>query len=447
MITNITLENFKCFRMVEINPKLVTLFIGPNGTGKSGVLQALLLLKQSRGSDDMFPSRLSNRSPIHFLADESTLGPVQIGYRFSGYWLIRSGIFEGPVEFDIHIEDTYTPGALPKTWGSTRFKYAGQTIRALVGKDKSDVGIHTSAPVRTGPFERGYGLQVISSGALVDLTGRHDPREVWMAPTNLLGQLRFVPAARGLIRQVYSLGGRKLDDPYLEHALPSADEYGFADPGLIWPDREVEHDGITREEQAAGLGKQEQDAISTMAYSQRDLAEVSKWTKLVTGVGFRAENVPPRSVMPISEAPIGDVKLIGEGFGTNALIQLLFELARAVEGATVLMEEPEVHLHPKAQAELASVIVEEAKASNKQVIMTTHSEHIAGRLLTLVAERKLTPDEVAIYSFEKDEDTGVCSASEIEVTPRGQVTGGLKSFFETDREELRRYVNAMRTHE
>ena len=46
MITNITLENFKCFRKVEINPKLVTLFIGPNGTGKSGVLQALLLLKQ-----------------------------------------------------------------------------------------------------------------------------------------------------------------------------------------------------------------------------------------------------------------------------------------------------------------------------------------------------------------------------------------------------------------
>ena len=52
MITNITLENFKCFQQVSINPKLVTLFIGPNGTGKSGILQALLLLKQSRGIGD-----------------------------------------------------------------------------------------------------------------------------------------------------------------------------------------------------------------------------------------------------------------------------------------------------------------------------------------------------------------------------------------------------------
>ena len=47
MITNITLENFKCFRRVEINPKRLTVLIGPNGTGKSSVLQALLLLKQS----------------------------------------------------------------------------------------------------------------------------------------------------------------------------------------------------------------------------------------------------------------------------------------------------------------------------------------------------------------------------------------------------------------
>ena len=80
MITNITLENFKCFRHVSINPKLLTVLIGPNGTGKSSVLQALLLQKQSVGTDkiqfqgefinfagssDLIPGFLSDEPVMH----------------------------------------------------------------------------------------------------------------------------------------------------------------------------------------------------------------------------------------------------------------------------------------------------------------------------------------------------------------------------------------------
>ena len=117
-------------------------------------------------------------------------------------------------------------------------------------------------------------------------------------------------------------------------------------------------------------------------------------------------------------------------------------LVTADKGATVLIEEPEIHLHPKAQAELAEVLADTAKSDGKQIIMTTHSEHVAGRLLTLVAENKLTTEDLAIYSFEKDEK-GECSASEIEVTELGQTQGGLTGFFETDLAEMDRYVKAL----
>ena len=89
------------------------------------------------------------------------------------------------------------------------------------------------------------------------------------------------------------------------------------------------------------------------------------------------------------------------------------------------------------------MIIGEAKAADKQVIMTTHSEHVVGRLLTEVAEGKLSSEDVSIYAFEKDAD-GICSAGAIEVTETGQVTGGLRSFFQTDLDEMRRYVEALR---
>ena len=78
--------------------------------------------------------------------------------------------------------------------------------------------------------------------------------------------------------------------------------------------------------------------------------------------------------------------MVAEGFGSNSLILLLHQLLNAKKGATVLIEEPEIHLHPKAQADLAEVLADTAKAEEKQIIMTTHSEYVAGRLLTLVAE-------------------------------------------------------------
>ena len=109
----------------------------------------------------------------------------------------------------------------------------------------------------------------------------------------------------------------------------------------------------------------------------------------------------------------------------------------------MLIEEPEIHLHPKAQAELAEVLAETAKAEDKQIIMTTHSEHLVERLLLLVAEGGLTPDDLAIFSFEKDEK-GECSASEVVVTENGQVEGGLTDFYANNLDTLDRRVKALK---
>ena len=410
MITNVTLENFKCFRRISVDPKLVTVFIGPNGTGKSGVLQALLLLKQSR--DNITFLQLDGEL-IRFASEALALhgresGSDGVRLSSSGHLHIDSKEVQGPVEFEVDLQ--YSKQAvLSVDRGSTKWVTSGQQCEVSFDRDRG--GLQATTP------RGGIGYDVsprINSFRVTYTNGNEEQgsrlwRQISEAPAQTFANLRMVPAARGLTRGVYTLGPESSDD-------------------------------ISG---ASGLGAQEDSTATTLAYSRLEVEEVSRLMKRITGVGFRVDTVPPQSAKPVSESLAGDLSLLAEGFGTNALVHLLFEIVRTVPGAMVLIEEPEIHLHPRAQADLASVLVEEAESGGKQILMTTHSEHVAGRLLTLVAEGKLSADELAIYSFEKDE-TGVCSASEIEVTDLGQVNGGLKSFFETDLDEMRRYVAALR---
>lgn len=410
VITDITLENFKCFRHLDIEPKLVTVLIGPNGTGKSGVLQALLLLKQSKDSVESLTMEgdLMRFAPEAFMLHGLNPAEDTVHISLSGYWAIEAEAFETPVEFDIDLR--YSDGAkLVGRRGQTKFRISGQEYEFLFDHELPgwSLGIYGG----TINYKLGDGINDFrvtsysgTGGSFRDLYPK-----ISQAPSDAFRNMKVVPAARALGRGTYRLGPQSSVD------IPSA----------------------------TGLGQQEEDLATTLVYSRPEVEKLSNMMRQVTGVGFRVDTVEPVSAKPISESPAGDFSLTAEGFGTNTLVHLLFELGRAAPRATVLIEEPEVHLHPKAQADLASVLVEEAKAAEKQLIMTTHSEHIAGRLLTLVAEDQLSPDEVAIYSFEKDE-SGVCSAHQIEVTEHGQVKGGLKSFFQTDLDEMRRYVDALR---
>ena len=74
--------------------------------------------------------------------------------------------------------------------------------------------------------------------------------------------------------------------------------------------------------------------------------------------------------------------------------------------------------------------------------MTTHSEHITGRPLTLVAERALATEDLAIYAFAKYAETGVCSAKPLEISADGGIEGGIRDFFDTNLAEMNRFVEA-----
>ena len=418
MITNITLENFKCFRQVSINPKRLTVLIGPNGTGKSSILQALLLLKQSVGADRLqYQGNLvnfsidsddvaipnfatNNRSfAIGFggeVAEDRYVTKYSYGTKFSRNGLlgeqfgsVLSNIENYPVELVVPEGSRDSTGVFKVGSMSAKFERT-ISIGRIVGERPQTGWSGTDPTLSIDVVNEAIGLAHIMS--------------------TTLDRLCNVPSVRGMVRPRYELGDSKFRDISLSD----------------------------------GLSQQEEQTASNLGYSRGLEGRLSELLKKITGTGLRAETVPPQSVEISSLAPSGPVNIVAEGFGANSLILLLHQLLSAQKGATVLIEEPEIHLHPKAQADLAEVLADTAKDEDKQIIMTTHSEYVAGRLLTLVAEGKLTTDELAIFYFEKD-DKGECSATELEVTERGQVKGGLTGFHEATRDEMRRYVDGLRS--
>jgi predicted ATPase len=73
----------------------------------------------------------------------------------------------------------------------------------------------------------------------------------------------------------------------------------------------------------------------------------------------------------------------------------------AAPSTRLLVQQPEVHLHPKAQAALGSFLVDMVRDGERQFVVETHSDYIIDRIRQEVAAKKLSPDSVVIVFLEK----------------------------------------------
>jgi len=96
--------------------------------------------------------------------------------------------------------------------------------------------------------------------------------------------------------------------------------------------------------------------------------------------------------------------LVDVGYGVSQALPVVTEMLRPDAPALFLLQQPEVHLHPSAQAALGSLFCKEA-ANGKQLIVETHSDHLMDRIRMDVRDSAtgLKPDDVSILFFERDE--------------------------------------------
>ncbi|MBI3824330.1 MAG: AAA family ATPase [Planctomycetes bacterium] len=100
--------------------------------------------------------------------------------------------------------------------------------------------------------------------------------------------------------------------------------------------------------------------------------------------------------------------IIDVGYGVSQVLPVVFDAIRGPTGQLYMFQQPEVHLHPRAQAELASLFGSLVKAQHKQFLIETHSDHLIDRVRMDVRDKKnLRPEDVVILFFDRTKKNGV----------------------------------------
>ena len=122
------------------------------------------------------------------------------------------------------------------------------------------------------------------------------------------------------------------------------------------------------------------------------------------------------------------INIADMGFGASQILPLITQGIWMDEKRVLIAEQPEIHLNPKLQRKLADFFVDMVK-SKKRVILETHSEHLLLRLRTLVAKGDIDSSKIALYFIENDGT--ITSAKNIPISDDGHINGNEwpKDFF------------------
>jgi predicted ATPase len=133
------------------------------------------------------------------------------------------------------------------------------------------------------------------------------------------------------------------------------------------------------------------------------------------------------------------MNLIDVGYGVSQVLPIIVDCLRGKEGGIFLLQQPEVHLHPRAQAELGSFLAVLAKQQNKRFVIETHSDYLVDRIRMDIRDKKgITPEDVALLYFERK--NGEATIHRLDLDEQGNILNappGYRSFF---LEEERRFL-------
>ena len=372
MLRKLKLANFKCFRNLELALAPLTLLCGLNGMGKSSVIQALLVLRQSSVTGELRDGRLVLGGE---LADLGT-----------GQDVLCEDAESDVVEFELHRADNRTP---------CRFSFDySRTADELRTRDGSQ-GVLSLADPGSNVLRRWTEVPPLGGRLIYVNAERIGPRkfyhhsEVFARRGNLGTRGEYTPNYLSA-RQGESLSSNdpRCSDPRRRRLMEVIDHWLQE----VTPGAHLQLETI-----------QDADAIIA-GFSFDHPGDVGTRR-------YRATNV---------------------GFGLSYTLPVLTALLEP-SGSLCLIENPEAHLHPKGQTRLAELAVR-ASLAGVQVIVETHSDHFMDGVRIAVREGLVRPEDVAFHYFSRDGAEAAVSSPRVDAD--GRLSTWPEGFFDQHEDNL-----------
>ena len=185
-----------------------------------------------------------------------------------------------------------------------------------------------------------------------------------------------------------------------------------------------------------GQGKRRQTVEERVAYWLRELKLIHGFKLEPIAKNRKEYEVRVQRTRTSSEVLITDV-----GFGVSQILPVLTLCYYAPAGSTIILEQPEIHLHPSVQAGLADVFIDAIKYKDVQIIVESHSEHLLRRLQRRVAEEEIESNSAALY-FSNIKSDGSSSLMPLQLDLFGNINNWPKGFFGDEMGDLVAMSNA-----
>ena len=407
MLTRLKLENFKSWRELDIELAPITLLFGTNSSGKTAILQSLLLLKQSVENFDRkqhinlgggkrdYVDFGSYQDVVYLHQAEQHFG-IRLEWNFSPI-LARNEFF-----IDLSWKKTPEDVVLDKLiihnidniHDPITAEYLDDETYRFSTDDETVLG---RPPLRYDVF----------SAVIPPLTKDETK------PSNISS---YVKASETSYQFAYFVRDLVYLGPIRQNPLRTY-QWSGATPTLIEPDGE--------------------NTISVLIDSQRNdknlLEQVTRWLirlGLVDELYIEPLDANGRFYEVKVKGGTKASSLLDVGFGVSQVLPVITMLFFVPEGSIVLIEQPELHLHPSAQAQLGDLLLHVAETRNLQLVIESHSEHLLRRLQRRIAEIDqpfASPENVKMYFCQRGEDGS--QIQEVEVDRFGQILNWPDNFF------------------